>query len=138
VNDRSISGLVHSFLEGWNRRDWPAFAACFSEEADYVTGEGTRWSGRQNILRGMQGLLAAGETGGTAIISHQTVRQLDNGAAVVHLNWRLADEESANSPPSLPHEGITTLVVALREGVWLIEAAQNTDTATPPSSQPHG
>jgi uncharacterized protein (TIGR02246 family) len=126
-DDRLIHDLVRRFVDAWNRRDWPAFAACFSERADYVTGEAVRWPGRAAIQQGMQSLVATGGSGGQAIISQQTIRRLGDDIAIVHLSWRLAEENPATAVGA--RDGITLLVLAIHEGFWRIEAAQNTDAA---------
>jgi len=124
MDDRRIPELLESLVDAWNRRDWQAFAGCFTNDADYVTGEGVRWSGRHAILRGMAALFASGGTGGKALVTKQTIRVLVPGVAVVHLHWRLADAGTA-----LPGHGVSVFVLALHGETWLVEAAQNTDGA---------
>ena len=124
-DDRLIRDLIQRLVDAWNRRDWTAFASCFSERADYVTGEAARWPGRASIRQGMESLVSTGGSGGQAVISRQSIRRLGPEIAIVHLCWRLAE---GNLPKSaIAQEGITLLVLAAHEGEWLIEAAQNTD-----------
>ncbi len=122
MDDAPIQRLIEALVDSWNRRDASAFAACFAEDADYVTGEADRWSGRETIGRRMAELWSQGRTGGTAAIARRTVRHFGPDCAVAHLHWQLVDEA-----PALPRSGITVLVAGLHDGRWIIEAAQNTD-----------
>ncbi len=116
-------------MDGWNRRDWQAFASCFADQADYVTGEGVRWSGRSAIRQGMEDLFASGGTGGKASITRKTLRELRPGIAVAHLHWQLVDGAGSPDGTALPGQGVSVFVLALHGDRWLIEAAQNTDGA---------
>lgn len=123
VDQRDIRAVIETLFESWNRRDWPAFGACFSEEASYVTGEAVRWSGRGGIEQGMPRLLASGGTGGNARVDQVVIRPIGKDVAIAHLGWRLAEE----GPAQLAGGGTILLVLARHRGAWLIEAAQNTD-----------
>jgi uncharacterized protein (TIGR02246 family) len=126
MDDAPIQRLIEALVDSWNRRDAAAFAGCFAEDADYVTGEADRWSGRETIGRRMKESWSEGMTGGTAVIARRTVRGLGPDRAAAHLHWHLMEDDST-AQHTFPRSGITVLVVGLHDGRWLIEVAQNTD-----------
>jgi uncharacterized protein (TIGR02246 family) len=48
---RAIKAVLEGLAEAWNRHDAAAYAAAFSEDADYVLFDGTHSRGRRAILR---------------------------------------------------------------------------------------
>jgi uncharacterized protein (TIGR02246 family) len=48
-DQRAIRAVLDRFIEAWNRHDAHAFAAVFSEDADFTNWRGTGASGRSKI-----------------------------------------------------------------------------------------
>jgi uncharacterized protein (TIGR02246 family) len=52
AEEAAVRAAVQSFVDAWNRHDLEAFAALFTEDADFVNVRGTRWIGRSAIREG--------------------------------------------------------------------------------------
>ena len=108
-----IEDLVASLLAAWNEGDAPRFAALFSEDAEYVAGNGLLTQGREAIAK----LLPSDERVRVTIAKRPSVRAYD-GVASVLFHWQ--SEDSAR-------HGIVSLVAVQRGSGWLIDRLQNTD-----------
>lgn len=48
---KAIKALIDGLAEAWNRHDGAAYAAAFTEDADYIAFDGTHVRGRRAIAR---------------------------------------------------------------------------------------
>jgi len=49
TDEAVIRSRLEEFNAAWDRGDADGFAALFSEDADYITFDGSRWKGRREI-----------------------------------------------------------------------------------------
>jgi hypothetical protein len=67
-DEAQLSDIPLQMIEAWNRGDAEAFAAPFSETADFIAFEGTHLHGRSEIAAGVvakwAGILSFGDLGG--------------------------------------------------------------------------
>jgi len=114
MNEDEVRRLLDRLFDAWNRGDAPAFAALFSPEADYVTGEGEWVHGRAAI----GALLAAAAASGPASLQGPPSVRLHDGAASAIFRWSAG-----------PAGGIVSCVLERGPDGWLIERLHNTDRA---------
>jgi hypothetical protein len=50
ADETAVRGLFQQLLDAWGRGDGAAYAALFTEDADYVAFDGSRTVGRQAIV----------------------------------------------------------------------------------------
>lgn len=128
VND-AVNDLLRRMAEAWERGDGPGYAAVFSEDAQYVNAPGERMHGRTAIAE-----------------SHQKIfdtffRRTRLGSGYPHQLRPLTPEivlvESCGAvlfpgeiEQKVPPNGLITLVVVNRDGVWRIVSFQNTPTGS--------
>lgn len=117
----AIEEILDRLVQAWNRRDGPAFAALFTSDADYVTGDGDWIRGRGAIDRLVRDAAAGAEAFIEGAVS---IRQAGNVATAV-FRW------SARVPDGAGSRGVTTCVLTRRQSRWLIELLQNTDCTAP-------
>lgn len=125
-DETAIRGLVQRMMDGWNALDAHAFAAPFTEDADYVIINGRHVCGRSVIVEGHEEIFSTFYRDSQLETSVYKVRPLQEGIAQVHadahLRYRLEGAE---------HEvrGRYGLVCVKNGDDWQIAAFQNTPVA---------
>ncbi|MFF3321973.1 SgcJ/EcaC family oxidoreductase [Streptomyces sp. NPDC002889] len=138
TSDLQIQDLFHRFMRAWKDGDAVAFGACFTEDSDYVSYDGTRAVGRAehqgNHDRLFRGVLAGSKlVGEIEAIRHVTGDvAILYGTASVLMPWR----------SRLPRRRVSrqTVVVVHTGDGWRITAIHNGRvrpvTAPAPDSMP--
>ena len=124
----NVKGVISSLAENWNRHDMAAFAAAFSEDADFVNVVGMHWRGRQEIEAKHAVVHRTIFRNSTLQIVEQSVRFLGPSIALAHLWTRLEGAEhlpGRNVPET--RRSLMTCVLVKEADRWLITAAHNTD-----------
>jgi uncharacterized protein (TIGR02246 family) len=123
ADEAAIRTIPRRMIEAWNRGDAAAFAAPFTDTADFIAFDGTHLVGRSEIAAFHEALFAA-ELKGTRLEGEAVfVRLLTSDLAVLHARAGtiLAGEELAI--PS--RESMQLFVVTRHGGEWLAEAMLN-------------
>lgn len=123
TDDHQIQDLFERLMRTWTDNDAAAYAACFTDDSDYVSYDGTRAVGRaehqENHDRLFRGVLA-----GSALVGElESIRYITRDVAVVHgtasvlMPWR----------SKLPKGRLSrqTIVVVRTEDGWRITALHN-------------
>lgn len=115
----AVREIVSQLCEGWNAGSGEAFAAPFTEDADYVIIDGRYVKGRPIIAVGHQQIFDTVYKGShnTAVI--KGIRFLRDDVALVHVQWDLSWQQGE-------HSAISTLVLTKEDGSWGVAAFQNT------------
>jgi uncharacterized protein (TIGR02246 family) len=124
----SVEAVVSALAQGWNRHDMTAFAAAFSENADFVNVIGMHWQGRQEIEAKHAQVHRTIFRNSRLRLVEQAVRFLSPTIALAHASWEMKGAETLpgwNAPET--RRGIMTLVLTKEADRWLIAAAHNTD-----------
>jgi uncharacterized protein (TIGR02246 family) len=130
--ETAVKTVVASLAESWNRHDMVAFAAAFTENADFVNVLGMHWRGRQEIETKHAAAHRSIFRNSNLQIVEQSVRFLSPEIAVAHVSTQLKGAESLR--PNVPETRGTlmTCVLVMETGRWLIAAAHNTDIVPVP------
>ncbi|HEY0606841.1 MAG TPA: SgcJ/EcaC family oxidoreductase, partial [Herpetosiphonaceae bacterium] len=123
-DEAAIRKLYHQLMEGWNCGNADMFAAPFTEAADFVAFDGSRFKGRQEIARFHQPLFDT-HLKGTRLVGDVTqVRFLSPEAVLIHaIGGTVMRGKSA---PTADRDSIQTLVAIKSGGEWRLDAFQNT------------
>jgi uncharacterized protein (TIGR02246 family) len=122
-DDIQIRSLFDDMLAAWTRGDAQGYGACFTEDSDYVSFDGTRAEGRQPMVDSHDKLFR-GVLAGSALVGEiESIRYVSDDVAVVHANgsvlmpWRR----------TLPRRRLSrqTLVVRREGDGWRIAALHN-------------
>jgi uncharacterized protein (TIGR02246 family) len=122
-DDTQIRELFDNMLAAWTRGDAHGYGACFTEDSDYVSYDGTRAVGRQPMVDAHDKLFRGVLTGSALVGEVESIRYLSHDVAVVHatgsvlMPWRR----------SLPRRRLSrqTLVVVRGDDGWQIAALHN-------------
>jgi uncharacterized protein (TIGR02246 family) len=119
-----------SHLEAaWKSADADAFAAEFTQDADFVNIRGDYLSGRESIAQGHAHIFSGIYAGSTIRCTLSHLRALRPGVLLAHL-------EAAFHVPDGPMAGdilaIPSMVVVRNEGTWRIASFHNTTRQSQP------
>jgi len=118
-----IDALFGRLYDAWSAGDAKAFAACFTEDADYVTFFGQHVKGRQEVESSHRQLFN-GVLKGTQMQGRiSAIRFLNDHTAIVHCIGNTKKRQQKNYPKN--RESINTNVVILQDGEWKITAFHN-------------
>jgi uncharacterized protein (TIGR02246 family) len=126
--------LVHRLADAFNDKDADAFAALFTEDAEFVNVFGARMRGRAGIAEGDRRVFATTLVGSTLALEELDVLPLGDDVAVCHARWRRGRTADATPATLPPGEGIFTLVGRRDGDGWLLAAATNVAITAPPGS----
>lgn len=123
-----IQTVISSLAESWNRHDMRAFAAVFTEDADFVNVVGMHWHGRHEIEAKHTATHRTIFRNSTLQILDQSVRFLSPSIALAHVWTQVKGAESLRErvAPEIRRTLFTCLLVKEADR-WLITAAHNTD-----------
>jgi uncharacterized protein (TIGR02246 family) len=125
--EQAVRKAVANFAETVNRGDAKAFAALFTEDADFVVITGRYLKGRNEIVTYHAGLFADGFRGSHLDVTSVTIRFLRPDVAVARVVTKRTENGGKEMRTSLP------MFVFTKQGEsWLITAVQNTLTSGPP------
>ncbi len=129
--------VVLALVDAWNRHDPRSWAACFTEDADYINVAGRHWQGRREIEGQHRELHNSVLRNSRFRPLAWTIRLIAPQVAVVHLNWQMKGTEGHSGwDDRATRRGILTLVIVQQKSNrWLVSAAHNTDMA--PFTAPH-
>jgi uncharacterized protein (TIGR02246 family) len=120
--------IPEAFVAAWNRRDAPALAALFDEDAEFVNVVGLWWHDRAAIERAHAYGLARIFPRSMLKLVRTTVKRLRDDVAIVHARMRLTGQAPVGSVEApQPRTNVFTFVVHRRGAVWSCAAAHNTD-----------
>lgn len=126
-DEKPIRAIHQRMIDAWNTGDGAAFAAPFTEDADFVAFEGTHLKGRQEITSFHQRIfdtvvkgsrLEGGEV--------KFVHFLGPALAVMHSVVRVT--LPGQTKPSPSRDSMQLTVVRKRDGDWRGEALMNART----------
>ena len=120
--ETEICALLQRLNEAWGDAD--AYAAFFTEDADYVTFDGSSVKGRVAIAESHRPLFEGFMRGSRLSSQTTAVRFLTPEVALVH--GRGAVIQRRQKQASRRALSVQTMVVIRQDGRWLITAFQNT------------
>jgi uncharacterized protein (TIGR02246 family) len=122
-DEREIRGLVDRMFDSWGRGDGAAYHADFTEDADYVSFDGSR-RGTADSIRSHENLFRTVLYGSRLIGQVESVRFVTPDVAVVHLTGSVV--EGWRQQMRRRRLSRQTMVVVRRDGRWQVTAFHNT------------
>lgn len=123
ADDASVRAFPQQMIEAWNAGDGAAFAAPFSDTADFIAFEGTHLKGRRAIAAFHQERFDT-ELAGTRLEGEvKFVRFLQRRVAVMHARASTYLAGRAQTTPS--RESMQLFVAVKRSAEWRVESLLN-------------
>lgn len=126
--EEAVKSVVRSLTDCWNRHDMVAYAAQFSDDADFVNVLGAHMKGRAAIEAQHLAIHRTIFRNSRLRELETSVRLVASDVALAHVRWEMTGHDQVpdwNVPES--RVGILTCVLVEEGGRWLITALQNTD-----------
>jgi uncharacterized protein (TIGR02246 family) len=132
----TITGVVDHFMDAWNQHDAHAFAALFSEDADFTNWRGVGATGRQKIEDFHAPLFATIFKNSHQTYSDIKIRFIRPDVAAVDVPWQMTGALDPQGNPRPDRQGLLNFIVAKDAGRWEITVMHNLDTtALPPPAK---
>ena len=121
--ERALHGMVYQLEQAWNSADAAAFAASFSEDADFIHILGGYYTGQAAIEAGHRMIFGTIYKGSTVRYSVEKIKFVRPDVAVVFLRQFLhfLEDGGARDLETRP-----TIVAEKSDGGWHIVMLQNT------------
>lgn len=122
TDEAEVRALLQQLNEAWGDAD--AFAALFTEDADYVTFDGSQVKGRAALAESHRPLFEGLMRGSRLMGQATATRFLTPDVALVHSKGAVIQRRQKRA--SRRAVSVQTNVVVRRNGRWQIAAFQNT------------
>ena len=83
-DDQELKALFQRVCQAWTDGDTAAYAACFTADCDYVSFDGTRAHGREQVIESHDKLFRGVLFGSALVGQVESIRHLGDGVAVMH------------------------------------------------------
>lgn len=123
TDEAAIRAVFQQLLEAWNRGDGMAYGALFTDDADYITFDGSHLQGREDIARSHQQLFDTYLKGSRLVGQVTGVRFLGPDVALLHATGGTVT--ARKSTPSPERASIQTLLATRQNGEWRFTAFHN-------------
>jgi uncharacterized protein (TIGR02246 family) len=123
ADEDAIRAIHQRMIDAWNAGDGAAFAAPFTDDADFVAFEGTHLKGRQEIALFHQRIFDTVVKGSRLEGEVKFVRLLSPMLAVMHSVVRLTLRGQTEASPS--RDSMQLTVVTKRDADWRGEGLMN-------------
>ena len=124
TDEKALRDLFQQMQDGWNRGDGQAFAAPFTDDADFIVWNGRYLKGRQAIATGHQQIFETFYRGSRLEGSIKSIRFLSDDIALLHLHGR--PQMPDQTLPEPEQYSIQTLIGIRQDDGWRFTAFQNT------------
>ena len=123
ADEDALRAIHLRMIDAWNASDSEAFAASFTDDADFIVFEGTHLKGRQEITQFHQRIFDTVLKGSRLEGEVKFVRLLSPVFALLHSAVRLTLSGRTEATPS--RDFMQLIVVTKRDGEWRSEALMN-------------
>lgn len=124
------SALLGRFMQAWSASDANGIAALFAADADFVSPDGTRASGRDAIAMFYAAAFAHGYAGSRGVGEVATTRMLAPDLALVDGRWRIDGAKTETGATRPAEQGILSAVLRRSGDGWQIVALREVGSAT--------
>lgn len=125
-----VKTVVQALTDSWNRHDMPAYAARFTEDADFVNVLGMHMKGRAAIEAQHVAIHRTIFRNSTLRTLECSVRLLSPSVALAHVHWEMTGHEPVAGWNADIRKGVLTAALVQQNGRWLVTALQNTDVVS--------
>jgi uncharacterized protein (TIGR02246 family) len=125
ANESGVRALVTASADAWNRHDAHAFAAIFSEDADFTNVIGMSAHGRKAIEEFHAPIFATRFKDTHLTATDTKIRMLSPTIASVDVHWEMTGALDSDGSPIPIRKGLLNWVVTQQNGHWLITVMHN-------------
>jgi uncharacterized protein (TIGR02246 family) len=133
LSEQRIEKLVSQFEDAWNRHDAHAFAAVFTEDADFTNVIGMSAHGRQAIEDFHAGRFSTSFKNSKLSAKDVTIRFVTRQVASVDVHWEMTGALDPSGAPVHLRIGLLNFIVTDHDDRWSIAVMHNQEL-TPPKN----
>jgi uncharacterized protein (TIGR02246 family) len=126
-DDQAIGEIVKHLENAWNAADAHAFAAPFTEDADFLNILGAHYQGRETIRQGHHQIWESVYRGSKVTYRIERIRRVRPDVAVVFV-LQVLTMQSGETPKI--SQARPTMIMEKSAGIWQIVVLQNTLVGT--------
>lgn len=134
TDEHAIHAVIDRFVDAWNHHDAKAFAAVFSEDADFTNVRGIGASGRAAIEAFHAPVFATIFSKSRLEYTDIKTRYLRPDIAAVDVRWKMTGSMDPQGKPGPEREGLLNFVMTRTDGRWEIAIMHNLDISALPST----
>jgi uncharacterized protein (TIGR02246 family) len=123
-DEAAVRRLFQQLMEAWAAGDAHAYAALFTEDADYIAFDGVNQKGRTGIEAGHKPLFERFLKGSKLTGGVVAMTQLAPNVMLAHVEGSILD--AGRATPNQERLSSQTLVAIKEEGQWRFRAFHNT------------
>jgi uncharacterized protein (TIGR02246 family) len=127
ASQAQIAAIVTKWTQAWNAHDAVALASLVVADVDFVNVAGRWLQGAEEFRQWHRMIHETHLRQSVWFTRNYRVRSLADSLVLVHLEWTIDGELTANGDGKPQRSGIFTWLVAPSEGSWRIIAAHNTN-----------
>jgi uncharacterized protein (TIGR02246 family) len=128
LDEQALRQLPQAFTNAWAKHDGHELAKIMAADVDFVTVSATWLSGRADFEKYHTRLLSGQFKDSTRTPLETAVRFIRPDLALLHCSWRHQGDKSVDGSVRPPRTGMMTMLVENQKGIWLVLAAQNTNS----------
>lgn len=133
MDQTKVEALVKEMQAAWNTHDMERFAACFSEDADFINVAGAWMRGRADIEAKHTASHADRFRNSAIQMQLAAFKRIGSDVGVVHVTWQLEGHaESGPRRTTDTRRGIWSWTIRDHAGRLEIVSSHNTDTLARP------
>ena len=117
--------LIEAFEQAWNAGDGAAVAAQYTADGDSSGPDGEMYSGREEIAQRYAILFETLYAGTTLSIDTTSIRELDEGVALVNGSFEISGIQGAEGEEMPPAKGLYTNILVQEGDQWLITSLRS-------------
>jgi len=125
ADTEAVKAVIRDTVAAWNKGDAAAYGACFTADATYVTWVGTRYQGRDEIVRSHAALFRMFLKGSALADEIVAVRFIGPDAAIVSSDGDVVKGGKRTEGIKLTKAQSYT-IVREADGAWRIASFHNT------------
>jgi uncharacterized protein (TIGR02246 family) len=126
--NEGIGKTIEQFTDAWNKHDAHAFAAIFTQDADFTNVAGMHAKGRADIEAFHSPTFASIFKDSHLSATVRSNRMLTPEIAAVDVDWQMTGVKGPDGAARPDRHGLADLIMTKRSGgKWLVEVMHNTD-----------
>ena len=137
ADSAAVKKLFTDFNDAWNNHDTHAVAMLFTDDADYITVQGTTTHGRAEIEQHVAPLFAGRLKTAHRDVTLRDIRFLRPDTATVDSDYEMSGLMGPDGAAVPPAKGLYDWIVMKQNGRWLIVVwhESNLPAPAPPQAQ---
>ena len=126
TDEQAIRKVIVEMTDGFNRHDAKASTSMYTDDADFVSVRGDAAKGREQVEKGLAGILGTRAKDAVLTTLEVRVRFVRPDVAIAHVTNELSGLVAADGQKLPAHRELSLRVFVKDQGAWRVTAFHNT------------